>query len=183
MRGDLFFQNVEKIKTLVGGFISEYLVWFQGVSIVISGLFLWGIVYILAKVNYFKIKKEQMVDVLNSGKREDRNLVRIRAVKEWKQIQQQFLSDSPEDRKQALIRCDRLLNEILKMSGYEGTDLSAKLQALTSDQLSSLERVRTAHILVDQLARNLKGEVQQEESVTAMRAYRDVFRELNLFKE
>lgn len=137
---NFIFEIAYKLRGFFGSFISSNLLWLQLGSLVLSGLFVWGIVYMLSKVHYFNLKKEHYIDSWGFG-----DLFRYRSVRDWKQITKMLASDNPEDWKKAILESDRILNEILKMSGYLGNNLKDKLADMTKEQLPSLEEIKKAH--------------------------------------
>lgn len=150
--------------------------WLEVVSVVLSALFLWGIIHIIRATNYVNLKKEQFLEPLGKD-----YVSRRRSLLAWKNIQKRLLSKDQNDWKLAILEADQILNEILKMSGYLGR-LSDQLKILTDAQLKNIEDVRLAHDISDKIKNNPSFIITQEEVKDAVAAYEQSFRELNLIR-
>ena len=158
-------------------FFIKNLWWMQILSVFLSGLFLWGIFHIVAKTNYLAMKTEQYINVLGAG-----HLPRYRAIKGWRQILKRLASAEPQQWKIAVLEADKILDEILKMSGYLGS-MDEKLDLLTSAQLSNFEEIKTAHKIRNLISNDPSFEFSQESAGQAVEIYRKAFVELNLISE
>lgn len=167
-----------EFRDLVWAWLEPNLVWFQLVSVLLSGLFLWGIIYIITKVNYFNGKIEGYMDILGKG-----NLTKRRSLKGWEQIKKRIVSPDQQDWKLAVLEADTILNEILKMAGYLGIDMAKKLEILTPENLPSLEEIKKAHFLASQILRDPAMELKREDAIAALKIYKKAFIELNLLEE
>lgn len=167
-----------KLHDLVGNWFNQNLIWLQIVSVLFSGLFLWGIIYILTKVNYFNMKVERYMDILGVG-----NLTKRRSLKGWEQIKKRIISSSQQDWKLAVLEADKILGEILKMAGYLGRDLNKKLETLKEGNLSNLEEIKKAHLLANQIMKDPGMELKKEDAIIALKSFKKAFIELNLLEE
>lgn len=167
-----------ELRVLINNWFGPNLVWLQLVSVLLSGLFIWGIVYILTKISYFNGKVEDYMDILGFG-----NLTKRRSLKGWEQIKKRIASPDQQDWKLAVLEADKILNEILKMAGYLGTDLSKKLGVLTKENLSNLEEIKKSHFLSDKIMNDPSMELKKEDAIIALKAFKKAFIELNLLEE
>ena len=175
---NFLFEIAYKVRDFFGSFISSNLLWLQLGSLVLSGLFVWGIVYILTKVHYFNLKKEHYIDFLGFG-----DLFRYRSVRSWNQIKKKLASDNPDDWKEAILESDRILNEILKMSGYIGNDLKDKLAEMSIEQLPSLEEIKKVHETANMIKIDLNFPITQEIVLEIIGVYRKAFIKLHLIDQ
>jgi hypothetical protein len=164
-------------RDLVGAWLEPNLWWIQILAVFLSGLFLWGIIYIIAKTNYLAMKTEQYINVLGAG-----YLPRYRAIKGWRQILKRLASEDPQQWKIAVLEADRILDEILKMSGYLGT-MDEKLNLLTAAQLSNIEDIKAAHKIRNVISSDPVFEFSQEAASHVIEIYKKAFIELNLISE
>jgi len=159
-------------------FFIHNLWWLEILALIFSALFLWGIVWIIVKTNYFDIKKEYFLDVLGKGR-----VSRHRSLKAWEQIKRRMLSGDQNDWKLAILEADRILHEIFKMSGYLGNRLDDTLEKLTVEQLSNLVEIKNTHQIRDNIANDPTFQVSQDEAYEMLRVYKQAFQELGLLNQ
>ncbi|MBU4348659.1 hypothetical protein KJ671_04130 [Patescibacteria group bacterium] len=158
--------------------ISSNLPWLHSISLLLSGLFLWGIIYIFIKTDYFNLKTEEYMDIFGVG-----NLTKRRSLKGWEQIRKRILSSDQQDWKIAILEADKILDEILKMSGYIGSDLDNRLELVRKENLAVLEEIKNAHNLARQIIKDPSMELKKENAIVALKSYKKAFIELNLLEE
>jgi len=166
------------IRDFFGGYLEPNLWWLEIVSLLLSALFLWGIVYIINKTNYLETKREQFLDVLGGGR-----VSRRRSLRAWKQIQKRMESEEQSQWKLAILEADHILDEILKMSGYLGIRMEEKLELITPAQLANVDDVKNAHVVRDRIAKDPTYEITHEEAKEVISIYQQSFKELNLIRE
>ncbi|MEK7463218.1 MAG: hypothetical protein AAB621_02550 [Patescibacteria group bacterium] len=167
-----------ELRILINNWFGPNLVWLQLVSVLLSGLFIWGIIYMITRVSYFNGKVEDYMDILGFG-----NLTKRRSLKGWEQIKKRIASTAQQDWKLAVLEADKIFDEILKMAGYLGTDLNKKLEILNKENLSNLDEIKKAHFLSDQIMRDPSMELQKEDAIIALKSFKKAFIELNLLEE
>jgi hypothetical protein len=172
------FKALYDIRDFFGGLIAPNLWWLQLVSLLISVLFLLGIIYIFIKTSYFEMKKEQFLDILGRG-----YVSKSRSLRGWKQIQKRMQSKEQNQWKLAILEADRILDEILKMSGYLQKNLDEKLELITPAQLANAEDVKRAHRVRNKIAEDPTSEISREEAESIIKVYKQAFKELNLIRE
>lgn len=151
--------------------------WLQVLAVVLSGIFLWGIVHIISATNYINMKKEQFLEPLGKD-----YVSRRRSLIAWNRIQQRLASEDSNNWKIAILEAERILNEILKMSGYLGK-LSDQLKTLTEEQLKNIEDVGRAHAVGVKIKNDPSFVITREEAREVIGVYEQSFRELNLIRE
>lgn len=159
-------------------YISEKLIWFQLVSFFISGILLGFIIYYLLKINFLKENVEYFFDVLGA-----KDIPRRRTLKAWKQIQKRLKMRETNQLKLAILEADRILNEILKMAGYQGKTIDERLQQITSAQLSNIEEIKQARKIRSRIANEPDFIITPNEAEIAIDIYRKAFQELNLIRD
>jgi len=165
-------------RLLIVDWMGSVLIWLQFVSILISVILLGWIIYMMMKTNYFSGKIEDYMDTLGIG-----DLTKRKSLKGWQQIRKRIISTAQQDWKLAVLEADKIFGEILKMAGYLGNDIDKKLEILTKDNLSNLDDMKKAHNLSAQIMRDPGMELKKEDAVTALKAYKKAFIELNLLEE
>ena len=159
-------------------FFVENILLLQIISLVLSGLFIWGTIYIIIGTNFLEMKREQFLDTLGKG-----HVSKRRSLRAWKQILERLGTEDNNNWKLAVLESDQVLNEILKMSGYLGDDLDEKLDILTSAQLANIEDVKRAHMVRNRIAKDPTVEVEKKEVWEVMAVYEEAFKQLNLINE
>lgn len=166
------------VRNYFAPFFEKNLVWLEIFSVILSALFLGGIIYVIFKTNYLEIKKEQLLDILGQG-----YVSKRRSLKGWRQIQARLQASEQNQWKLAILEADHMLNEILKMSGYLGKDLEDKLELITPAQLSNVEEVQKAHQVRGKIAQDPAFAISREEALEVIEVYKKSFVELNLIRE
>ena len=166
------------IREFFAPFFRENIALIQLISFILSALFLWGLIYIIIKTNYFEIKREQYLDWTGAGRVSKRRTLRA-----WNQILDYLRTEDNNSWKLAILESDKVLNEILKMSGYLGDDMDEKLEILTPAQLTNIEDVKRAHLVRNRIAKDPTVEVEKKEVWEVMAVYEETFKQLNLINE
>lgn len=159
-------------------FFEKYLIWLQLISLLISALLVWGLIYIITKTNYFEMKREHFLDIMGEDLVSKR-----RKLKAWEQIKKRLLSENQNDWKLAILEADMIMNEILKMSGYLGNKLEEKLEIITPAQLSNVDEIKNAHKIGDKIAADPSFEITQKEAREIIDIYKKSFIEFGLLSE
>ena len=175
---DQIVNKAVELRILINNWFGPNLVWLQLASILLSGLFIWGIVYIITKTSYFNGKVEKYMDILGFG-----NLTQRRSLKGWEQIKKRIISPAQQDWKLAVLEADKIFDEILKMAGYLGSDLNKKLEILKPENLANLDEIKEAHFLANQILRDPNKELKREDAIITLRSFKKAFIELNLLEE
>ena len=150
------------------------LVTLQTISFFISLILIAGIIYALVKSKYFDYKTERLMDALMVG-----NLPQRRSIKGWQEIMKKISSKKEQDWQTALILADSILDEVLKLAGYYGKNLTDRLDSITSAQMGNIEELRQAHQLAQQ-AKKEDFSTSKAEISEAIYVYRKTFQELRL---
>lgn len=175
---NLFWGTIFEIQSFFGNWISAHLIELQFGSLLISGVLIWSTVYITVKANYWSIKREQFLDILKIE-----TVFKERSLEGWKQIKRRLASSDPEEWKKAVLEADKILNEILKMSGYLGHHLEDKLALITSAQLANIEQIKQAHQFAHTIHNDPNYSLMQEDAQAVLLIYKEAFQDLRLIEE
>ncbi|MDP3956826.1 MAG: hypothetical protein Q8P97_02420 [bacterium] len=144
-------------------------------SAIISLALFCGIVYVVVKLDFFKSKVTQFSDIAMQL-----DFTKKRTVRAWLQIRKRMEAGDESNLKLAVIEADKILDEILKRSGFAGETMSERLKRLTSAQLSNLEQVWGAHKLRNRIVHEPNFEVSGAEVELAVSIYGRAFQEFGL---
>ncbi|MEK9154937.1 MAG: hypothetical protein AAB596_02615 [Patescibacteria group bacterium] len=156
-------------------FIADNLIWFEGISVLISLIILWLIVFFLVRTGSFKNEKGLLLDVI--GKK---NISRFRSVKAWKQVMKRMEANDEVNLKMAIIESDKILDEILKLSGYRGETMADRLKQITSAQISNIEEIWSAHKVRNRIVHEPDFHIPRGEAWMIVEIYKKTLKELSL---
>ncbi|MDD5547315.1 MAG: hypothetical protein PHN74_00180 [Candidatus Pacebacteria bacterium] len=175
---DYFVQNLLNIRAIFSDALEGNYWWLKMLSVILSLAFLALIIYMAGKTRYLNMKIENYMDV--AGKK---NLSKRRSLKAWEQVKKRVSSADQQNWKLAIIEADKILNEVLKVSGYLGDNLGPKLNLLTVAQLSNLEDIKRVHKIRDRVATEPDFAMTQQEAIDILKIYKKSLVELNLLEE
>lgn len=164
-----------KISEAFQVFLDENLLWLEIVSVIISGLLLWAIIYCILGSSYLRTKTEIWMDLLGVG-----DVGRRRQLRGWRQIQKRLKSKDMVNWKLAIAEADKILDEIFKMTGLRGETVDDRFGQVTTAQLSNIEEIMQAHKLRDRVMREPDFVITKEEAEAAIVIYQKSFKELGL---
>ncbi len=145
-------------------------------AFIISGLFIFGIVYAYIRINQMSEEEEerlheqeQMWKELHGGRIENER---------WQNVQLHLQSGNPNDWKLAIIEADVLLERMLDKAGYAGNTVGEKLKSASARSFATLDDAWQAHRVRNQIAHGgadfiLTQKVAQETLVLYERVFRE----------
>ncbi len=163
------------IRDFIFHFLRENLSLFEAISVAISGLLVAGIIYILAKSQIIGLMVEKYIDILGTVKFSKR-----RIIKGWKQIARRLKKEDEAQYKLAIIEADKLLDGVLKLSGYQGETMADRLKQLTPAQISNLEDVWQVHKIRNRIVHEPDFSLKQTEALYAIEVYEKALKEFGL---
>ena len=167
--------QILNFRDLVIEFFSPYFGLIKFFSLIISGLLLWGIIFYMVKSNFINMKIEQYMDLLAVG-----NLPRRRSVRAWQQIKKKLESGDETNLKLAITEADKILDELLKISGYKGENMDERLKQLDASQLSNISDVWSAHKIRSRISQEPDFHINKQEAELIINIYKKSFQELGL---
>ncbi|MDP3052963.1 MAG: hypothetical protein Q8N22_03370 [bacterium] len=156
-------------------FFMPYFGWIKFISLIISGLLLWGIIYCVKKLSFFNSKIEQYMDILRIG-----DLSKHRSIRGWQQIQKRLQAGDEENFKLAITEADRILDELLKISGYQGKNMDERLGQITQAQLFNISDAWSAHKIKQRILKEEDFHINKQEAELIINIYKKSFQELEL---
>ena len=96
----------------------------------------------------------------------------------WQKIQAQGSSENENDRKQAVIAADSLIEKILAMAGYSGENLGEKLKNIEPADLDSLDALWEAHKIRNRIAHETGYALPKEDAERALNLFEKALKEL-----
>lgn len=115
------------------------------------------------------------MDVFGAG-----NLPRRRAVRAWLQIKKRLKIGDEANLKSAIIEADKILDELLKISGYQGKNMDERLEQVGPAQLSNINDVWSAHKIRNRITQEPDFHITKQETELIINIYKKSFQEFGL---
>ncbi len=173
-------QQFLRLRDFLGSILSPVINSLQGVSALLSLLFFGGILYILIKSKWLTQRLDLYAEVFFG---EPVDISRRKSVRGWNNVLRLVRSDDPLKWREALAEAGKILDELLKISGYQGRSVHERLDAVRPEVLSNIADLRVAHLLHDELEGDSARAITRREIIVALRAYRVAFRDLELLDD
>lgn len=172
---DILIGIVSDFREEAGSFISSNLLLFQLGSVIISGILVWGIIYAIVRSKWINRKTELWMDYLGVG-----DVGKRRQLRAWKQIVRKMRSDDINNWKTAIIDADKILDDIVKSSGYRADTADERIKQLAPEALSNSEEVKEAHRVRNRVAQEPDFMITKEEALATLKIYKKSFQEFGL---
>lgn len=99
----------------------------------------------------------------------------------WSKLKERGGPDLESDYKLAVIEADSLLDQTLASIGYKGENLEERLNQITPAHLSTLEEIRMAHKVRNDIVRDPDYRLNIERAREILSIYKKSFEELEVF--
>lgn len=157
--------------------IAEILSVLKIIFIILSLLFIVGIIFLLLKNSWLKFRfLESFTEFFIY-----RPFGVKRTFKQWLKITKRLETGREADYKLALLEADNLLDEILNKIGYKGESLGEKLKQLDPGTLPNLEEVWQAHKVRNNIVHDPDYRLSLEKAKKVMGIYEQALRDLEMF--
>ena len=173
---DQFINLFLKSRGSAGGLLHSALPWLEFGALIISILLIAGIIYAALRSNWLTYKADDFFDAVSGPG----ILSKRRVLRGWKRIIKQINSNEPQKWKSAVLEADKILGEILRLSGYRGGNVHERLEQVTPEVLPNILDLRAAHRVRDAIVNEPDFALSHEEAVKLIHSYASAFRELDL---
>jgi hypothetical protein len=174
-----FIQNAVKMmldfREAAGNFIGPRLLLFQLASVVISGLLLWVIIYSIVRSGWVNKRIEEWMDYLGVG-----DVGRRRQLKAWNQIVKRMKTGEMNNWKVAILEADKILDDVIKASGYRADTAEERFKQLTPEAVPHLSELQQAHRVRNRVAQEPDFIISKDDALTALKVYKKVFQHFGL---
>ena len=172
---DIIITNILNFRNLIIDFFAPYFGWIKFFSLIISGLLLWGIICTMIKSTFINMKIEQWMDIFKAG-----SLSKRRSIQGWARIKKKMRLGDEENLKSAIIEADLILNELLKISGYNGKNMDERLSQVGPAQLSNISDAWSAHKIRNRIVKEKDFHINKQEAELVVDIYKKSFQEFEL---
>jgi hypothetical protein len=133
-------------------------------------------IYIILRLSgVFGQKVERFKEVMEEAAQNPDRIIRA-----WKQILMRFNKGDDSNLKLAVIEADKLFDEVLKRSGFQGESMGDRMTRITPAQISNIEALWQAHKLRNRIVHEPDYELNRAEAELAVNIYRQALEELGI---
>ena len=156
-------------------FVVDSLGLLKFLSVVVSIILFYGIMALIIKTNFLGVRvdrfKEQWTNI---------DLTRHRTVKAWNQVLRRMKAGDESNLKLALIEADKILDEVLKLSGYRGETVADRLKQVTTAQFPNVNEIWAVHKIRNRIVHEPDFQITKPEAEEGVRIYARAFRQVGL---
>ncbi len=174
----------------IKAFLSTLLLFIRPFSLLLSLLFLTGIIYCVIRTRaIFHEMEEKTNGAHHEGRAEgpagaealdSHETLAVSANKRWGEITNHINSENPSDWRLAILECDIVLDEMLTKMSYHGETLSDKLKAVEKSDFLSIDKAWEAHRVRNAIAHEGSNfQITDREARRVVGLYEEVFREFH----
>lgn len=158
-----------------GAYLGPRLYIFQLMSLVISGVLIWGIIYTVSKSGWLNKRIENWMDFLGVG-----DVGKRRQLRAWNQIVKRIKTNDMSNWKVAILEADKILDDIIKASGFRADTHDERIKQVMPEVLSNIEQIREAHRVRNRIAQEPDFTITREEAIATLKIYKAAFQEYGL---
>lgn len=170
-----FFADIGSVIQLSRDWYLEFLPILQPLSLLVSAILLYGIVYCVIKSGFLLIQADKWVDAFGI-----KNLHERRVIRGWKNILKRLKTKDAAQWKLAINEADKIIDEIVKHMNIKADTMDDRLEQVNASQLSNVEEIKSAHRVSVNIKQNPEFELSHEEAVRLIKVYEKALREFNL---
>jgi len=145
---------------------------------IISAFLSLGFIVIIAYLIYLirdDIKNFLATLIDRTGDSEEPEKISIEG---WQSVLDKMASGDEANLKLAVIEADKLFDDLLKRSNYQGTDMGERLRQVTLEQLPNLDEVWQAHKMRNRLVHEPDFQLRDHEAERIIEIYQKAFQNL-----
>ena len=165
------------ISSILPSKIIGLVIYVKIIFIIISLIFLAGIVFLLLRNSWFKRRfLEDLTEFFIY-----RPFGVKKEFKRWAKIIKRLEAKSESDYKLAVIEADNLLDEVLKKIGHKGETMAERLGKIDSKTFPNLEEVWQAHKARNNIVHSPDYRITEQEAKKLVGIYEQALRNLEMF--
>jgi hypothetical protein len=152
--------------------------WFAFVmSFIFLSLSLWLLLFrVIPMLRKEKHKIENPYDTPNTPEE-----AKDQYLDDWQMVKRNVQSMQDSEWKVAVISADKLVDEVLRVKGYQGESMGERLMSIDPNRFMSLQGVWDAHKLRNQIVHDIQANVDHSQAMAAVDAYENFLKELGFF--
>jgi len=167
--------QVQEIEQKSAAFYFSNLDLLKVASILISAFFVAATIIFMIKTGWLALRIDRVRDTVLKS-----DMPKKRSLKAWQNIKKHLFVGSDTELKLALLESDKLLDNALRLSGFQGKTLGDKLQEISPEELPHIEEVWEAHKLRNKLVHETNFKLNRNTAERALAIYEEALRDLGL---
>lgn len=145
------------------------------ISVLLSALFITGTIIFMIKTGWLALRVDRVEDAFLR-----RDTPKKRSIKAWRGIKRHFFAGDENSLRIALLEADKVLEEALRLNGFQGETLGDRLKSAKPEDLPNLEQIWEAHKLRNRLVHETDFKLNRDLAERALTAYEQAFKDLGL---
>ncbi|MBI2024783.1 MAG: hypothetical protein HYT03_01670 [Candidatus Harrisonbacteria bacterium] len=162
-------------REIAGSILRPAIPTLEWIALIVSGIFIWGSVYSIAKSEWLRSRREYYMDFLGMG-----DVGRWRQLRAWKQIKKRVQSHDIQNWKLAILEADKLMDDTIKTSGFRADTTDERFKQITTSFLSDAEVIQNVHKIRNRIAQEPDFVITHDQALEILRTYKKAFQDLGL---
>lgn len=159
-----------------GGILGPMLPALQVIALVLSGVFLWFTIYFIAKSRWLNSRIiEKGMDYFGIG-----DVGRLRQLRAWNNVVKRMQTNEMANWKLAIMEADRVLDEVLKVSGFRAATVDERFKQLGPEMFTNLAELQEAHHVRNRVVQEPDFIISKDDALKVLRVYKKSFQEAGL---
>lgn len=153
------------------------------IAIIISALSVAGIIYNMRKLGAINIEENKIFNPKSVGPvagKDGEEIIEKKNTR-WEKILGYANSDNPSDWRMAVIEADAMLEEVLRVAGYEGESVGDMLKTADKNEFLTVDDAWEAHKVRNSIAHSGEGfQLNERETKRVIALFEKVFTEFEI---
>ena len=163
-------------REFAGGVLDPALPVLHAAALVLSGAFLWFTIYFIAKSNWINSRIiERGMDYFGIG-----DVGQLRQLRAWNNVVKRMKTNEMTNWKLAIMEADRVLDDILKASGFRAPTADERFKQVGPEMFTNLAELQEAHRVRNRVAQEPDFVISKDDALQVLRVYKKSFQEAGL---
>lgn len=102
------------------------------------------------------------------------------AMRAWQQVLKRLETKSPIQLKAAVVDCEKIFDEVMKISGIKGKSMDERLEQLNESEVENLKDILAAHDIVKRFKDEPDFEVSYDQAKHILKTYKKTFQDFGM---
>lgn len=146
----------------------------ESLSLVICGLLVFFIGFYIIRLDIIKSKMDKYSEALGA------DISKKHAMRAWLQVLKRLETKSPIQLKAAVVDCEKIFDEVMKISGIKGKSMDERLEQLNPAEVENLKDVLEAHNIGKRIKDDPNFEVSYDQAKHILKIYKKTFQDFGM---
>lgn len=162
------------------GVLHFWSIW-KGVAVVLCALAVWALVYSLIKLREIDREEEKIYGHAPEDAFLQQGPGQNRENPKWQKVVAHANSNNPAEWRVAIIEADIMLDELLKILGYDGDGVGEMLKKVEPSDMLTLDQAWEAHKIRNRIAHSGQAfDLSERETQRVIKLFEEVFQEYQI---